>query len=580
MSTNILPIVVGLTFAVSASWSVAEAGPPPPSAATGSQDGEPADHAPAGDPVQGPPTSPAETAESSSRTVLLMRDGTVKVFDSPVVEEGADYLVRVPAGSVRVRKDEVEGRFGSMAETYAYQRDHLPDGDPDEHLRLARWCLSNRLEAEAAEQLRALLTLVPGDARARAMLANLKAAVDRPNGRDDQVARASAERVDGGPAGMPRELDVSVLSQNPGLSRQRRGPSDLRPARAALGPPLPGLRPDGPSGAPEPLRELSQRAVRPQLPDRPGATARRPAEHLARPHEPGGDARPGRSPEPGPQPLAGQRRPAARTGAEADPAGSRYPRVPGPLGLGRVPPRRRPGAVTDGGSGSTALPFALRGDEPGDGLGQIPLRWRLRGRPIGPGAGIDGARGHPAPPAMEVYGVPAEELLSFEPVEQEASHPDVPAGTSFQTVSPLMGGPGSAPLTIDGRTILPPGSAMAPSQSLSRPNAGAPAPAPVDAPAPAPVPAGQGPPTVPAPGQPSAMADGSQVVTLPDGTQMITKPDGSQEMKLADGTIVPCLTPSAVRQAAEAKPVRKSLQIDPALLQRLQQQRLGGGPGN
>src|SRR5690606_13938312 len=158
--------------------------------------GPPTDPAPAEGSAEAPPSSAASPegespavslspSPSPSKTVLLMKDGSVRVFDHPAVEGRDAYVVSLGIGEVRVPKAQVEARFGSMREAYEYQRDHLPDRDPDEHMRLARWCLSHRMEAEAAEQLRALLSWSPGDGTAETMLRSLEVSLAARADRDE-----------------------------------------------------------------------------------------------------------------------------------------------------------------------------------------------------------------------------------------------------------------------------------------------------------------------------------------------------------------------------------------------------------
>jgi hypothetical protein len=125
MSNLITTIVVGLGVAVSAVPIVAVAGPTPaPRAPRSAQDfGMPADPAPAeGSPAAPPssPSSPEGEAPASSRTVLLMKDGNVRILDGPAAEDRLDYVISLDIGQIRVPKAQVEDRFGSLREAYEY----------------------------------------------------------------------------------------------------------------------------------------------------------------------------------------------------------------------------------------------------------------------------------------------------------------------------------------------------------------------------------------------------------------------------------------------------------------------------
>ena len=184
------------------------------------------------------PVTPHATAPSSVERVLLKTDG--RVLRGVITEEGADYVVRQRAGEFRLKKFDVEQVLGSTAEVYRYKRSLVPEADPDEHLKLAKWCLAQNLQGEAKVEVLAVLALSPKTREAKAMLASIEAG---------EARLAHAPRVDDGvvrtggemparramPAGAPSEIDPSVLQQ----ARRELGVStvpvifDLSPAIAA-----------------------------------------------------------------------------------------------------------------------------------------------------------------------------------------------------------------------------------------------------------------------------------------------------------------------------------------------------------
>ncbi len=110
----------------------------------------------------------------------------------------------------------MEETFESIAAVYRYKRARFPDDDPDEHLKLARWCLGQNMTTEAMAELKTVLAVSPGTREAKAMLNNLEV----------NAARAQAPRVDpalvqtGGEATMsapgrgesrPSEIDASAV---------------------------------------------------------------------------------------------------------------------------------------------------------------------------------------------------------------------------------------------------------------------------------------------------------------------------------------------------------------------------------
>src|SRR5258708_4455827 len=105
-----------------------------------------ATHAAPGDPPAPTVTAPAG-APATSPSVLLKSNGQVR--RGVITEEVDRYVVRVPGGEIRVPKRDAERTFDSIAAAYRYKRENVPEGDPDEHLKLARWCLTQKMMAEA-----------------------------------------------------------------------------------------------------------------------------------------------------------------------------------------------------------------------------------------------------------------------------------------------------------------------------------------------------------------------------------------------------------------------------------------------
>ena len=177
--------------------------------------------APMAEPIE--PGPPAATTPKSSQapTVLLLSNG--QVLRGEIVEEERHFIVRQKLGDIRRPRLEVEATFATMADLYAYKKKSVPANDPDERMSLARWCLENGLDAEAASEVKAVIALMPGDKQAKSMLYNLQAAIERKSAnRDAAVLRTSAEMPDA-PAGKPGELNLGNLRAQ-GRKRQTLGP--------------------------------------------------------------------------------------------------------------------------------------------------------------------------------------------------------------------------------------------------------------------------------------------------------------------------------------------------------------------
>ena len=574
MSTFIPTLVVGLSAALPASPFVCVAwGSPMP--ARGAMDGTTADPPRAEDSADAPPTSP----ETPSETVLLMRDGSVRVHDGPITEQGNAYVLKLAAGTVRLPKDQVEGRFASRREAYEYCRDHLPDRDPDERLGLARWCLEQHMRAEAAEQLEAMLAMSPGDPRAESMLRSIRTAMAEAEAVDEAVVRTGGDAAMVGGAPAPRELDVSVLGQ----IREHRGPVDA-PEIFGLPPALAARRFQEFGAFIHPILQNRCASCHDETSDREFrlVRAREPADlrlHLL-----------------------------ARTNLDAtlglidrvNPAHSPLlinAALPhGPEGKVILPNPNAPeyralwswiGSLNDG-------PVAAPAPEPTEPTTPVPAGMApstTSDTASAFGGGFASGRTGPIPtrgaasPSHAAESPAPYPHQSTQEFRMEASHPSVPEGLDFRTLSPLLGAPESAPLTIDGRAIRP---VVAAPQPPSTPVAGASArlPLPMPSPgvqrvAPAPdgayVPGALPPGIVPTAGvlPPNGLAPAPAKATAPAGApQYEIGPDGTWMVRLPDGSLAPFMDKQAVREAKSTGSGKK-IEIDPALIQRLQQSREG-----
>jgi hypothetical protein len=173
-----------------------------------------------GDPSP-PPGPPAASAPSPTNTVLLLSNG--RILRGTVTEEGDNYIIRQNGGEIKVPKGQAEDAFGSMEALYNYKRAQVPPRDPDEHMKLARWCLSQNMQAEAKTHLLAVQALIPRSNEVKAMLVSIEAAEARAAARprvDPALVQTGGEmpaRAPGpasaAPAGdsRPAEIDVAVL---------------------------------------------------------------------------------------------------------------------------------------------------------------------------------------------------------------------------------------------------------------------------------------------------------------------------------------------------------------------------------
>jgi hypothetical protein len=145
---------------------------------------------------------------------VLLFDG--RLVSGVLTEEDGVIVVHQRVGTMRFPKKRVEKVFDSIEQVYRYKLEQLPENDFGERINLARWCLGQKMEAEARQQLEAILQSNPKHSQARSMLDSLSQAQTRQANRkrDPDVLRASGEQVvqAPAPADRPGTLDASVIS--------------------------------------------------------------------------------------------------------------------------------------------------------------------------------------------------------------------------------------------------------------------------------------------------------------------------------------------------------------------------------
>jgi hypothetical protein len=115
---------------------------------------------------------------TTGKVLVLVNENTMEGDTERV---GDQYRVRRVVGETWVPAERVLWLCGSMQEAFAYVRGRANLKDPDERLRLARWCRANGLRDQALAEVRAAVELRPNHAETRRLLAHLEqASVSRP----------------------------------------------------------------------------------------------------------------------------------------------------------------------------------------------------------------------------------------------------------------------------------------------------------------------------------------------------------------------------------------------------------------
>jgi len=135
-----------------------------------------------------------------------------RIIKGTVSEAEKEFLVGQRIGVMRFPKDRVAGAFNSLREAYEFQVQQLPARDCEERMKLARWCLNEKLHAEAKEQLEKVLELSSNHSQARAMLFTMEqaATIAVQRQRDPEVKQTGAERP---VENYPGALDSAVIQK-------------------------------------------------------------------------------------------------------------------------------------------------------------------------------------------------------------------------------------------------------------------------------------------------------------------------------------------------------------------------------
>ena len=119
------------------------------------------------------PTPPAKGQ------VLLLR--SERIFEGTVEQVGDQYRVkREGGGETWIRAELVQRLCSSREEAYEYMRTQANLDDPDERLRLAKWCQVNNLREQAIAEIKAAVAMRPEHAESRRLLNSWLEAVLSP----------------------------------------------------------------------------------------------------------------------------------------------------------------------------------------------------------------------------------------------------------------------------------------------------------------------------------------------------------------------------------------------------------------
>ena len=140
------------------------------------------------------------------------RTGRVLVMDNEYTLEGdiemlgSQYRVRRPVGELMIQPENVLKLCQTREEAYAFLRQRANLRDPDERLRLARWCHLNGLKQQELDEVGAAVTLRPDNQETVRLQRNLQ--------RMMAVAAEAKAPTKAAPAAEPASIPASVNSDS------------------------------------------------------------------------------------------------------------------------------------------------------------------------------------------------------------------------------------------------------------------------------------------------------------------------------------------------------------------------------
>ncbi len=149
----------------------------------------------------------ALTAPGWTKQVAPPTTGHVLVLDNErtlegdIERHGTQYRLRRSAGELLIPSENVLRLCATREEAYAFLRSRANLIDPDEHLRLARWCQSQGLRRQALAEAAVAVELRPNHAESQRFLRSLQSLAAKPDksrgtrNQDDPEGNAPAPEV-------------------------------------------------------------------------------------------------------------------------------------------------------------------------------------------------------------------------------------------------------------------------------------------------------------------------------------------------------------------------------------------------
>ncbi len=147
--------------------------------------------------------------------MLVMVDGTV--LEGHFTPRPDGYNMTTRAGRMFIGSDQVRFTATNLTDAYQRMQETFSERTPENHMVLARWCLTNKLTSEARREVLDALRLDPNRGDAKRMLAMLvNEEENRASDRSSEAGSKGFTSSSRSPTGTPTSIETRSLA---GLSR-------------------------------------------------------------------------------------------------------------------------------------------------------------------------------------------------------------------------------------------------------------------------------------------------------------------------------------------------------------------------
>jgi hypothetical protein len=113
----------------------------------------------------------AQSGPSSGR-ILVMKN--YRTLEGEITCDGSQYVIRRPVGEITLPVERGQKLCTNWDEAYTFVRAQANLHDPDERLRLARWCQQHELMKQALAEAKAAAEMRPGHAESQRLFKHLQ----------------------------------------------------------------------------------------------------------------------------------------------------------------------------------------------------------------------------------------------------------------------------------------------------------------------------------------------------------------------------------------------------------------------